>query len=119
MKLKNKILIKELRRWYGNGWPHKEVKTYLSEHHDTKVSIRTLKRWKQCLRNKHWQGPKLPKPPIPKLKATQEQILRICILRKKTGWGALPLKYIFNFDFSESTHKRIIRANGLSRGSKI
>ena len=119
MKLKNNILIKELRRWYGHGWSHKEVKAYLVEHHSTEVSIRTLKRWKQCLRNKHWQGPKFPKPPIPKLKATQEQILRICILRKKTGWGALPLKHIFNFDFSESTHKRIIKANGLSRGSKI
>ena len=102
MKLKNNILIKELRRWYGHGWSHKEVKSYLSEHHNTEVSDRTLKRWKRCLRNKHYQGSKVFQQPVPKLKATQEQILRICILRKKTGWGALPLKHIFNFDFSES-----------------
>ena len=69
--------------------------------------------------NDSWQGPTPPKPPVPKIKVTQEQIFRICKLRKKVGWGALPLKHIFKFDVSESTYKRIIKANGLSLGSKI
>lgn len=120
MKLKNPLLTKKLRVFYfKNKWKHREVQRYLADHYNVSVCIRTLKYWKKCLSNRSWQGPTSPKPPPPLIKATQEQILRICILRKKTGWGALPIKYIFKFDFSESTYKRIIKANGLSRGSKI
>lgn len=120
MKLKNPLIIKELRKFYfRNNWSHSEVQAYLRDHYDTEVCIRTLKRWKKNLVDSSWEGPTFPKPPVPLTKASQEQILRICKLRKKTGWGALPLKYIFNFDFSESTYKRIIKSNGLSRGSKI
>lgn len=120
MKLKNPIIICELRKFYlKNNWKHEEVQKYLADHHSILVCIRTLKYWKKCLSNNSWQGPIVPKPPTPPVKATQEQILRICKLRKKTGWGALPLKHIFKFEVSESTYKRIIKANGLSRGSKI
>ena len=118
MKLKNKLLIKELRRWYNNGWTHAEVHNYLREHYNVIVSIRTLKRWKNGLKDDSWQGPKMPNPPHP-IKIKNGQILRICSLREKTGWGGLTLKYVFGFDISESTYKRIIRANGFSRGSKI
>ena len=120
MKLKNPIIIAELRKFYfKNDWKHNEVQRYLADHHCVSVSIRTLKYWKKYLSNDSWQGPIIPKPPVPLARVTQEQILRICMLRKKAGWGALPLKHIFNFGVSESTYKRIIRANGLSRGSKI
>jgi len=120
MKLKNPIIIAELRKFYlKNNWKHEEVQKYLADHHSVSVCIRTLKYWKKCLSNNSWQGPILPKPPTPPMKVTQDQILRICKLRKKTGWGAFPLKHIFKFEFSESTFKRIIKANGLSRGSKI
>ncbi len=120
MKLKNPITIQELRKFYlRNQWTHSEVKAYLRDHYHVEVSTRTLKRWRKHLPSSNWQGPVEPKPLPPPEKATQEQILRICQLRKKTGWGALPLKYIFNFNISESTYKRIIRSSGLSRGSKI
>ena len=95
------------------------MQSYLRDHYTIKVSLRTLKRWKKELSNLSWEGPIVPFPPAPRAKATQEQILRICGLRKKTGWGTLPLKHIFKFGFSESTFKRIIKVNGLSRGSKI
>ena len=120
MKLINPIIIDELRKFYlKNNWKHEEVQKYLADHHSILVCTRTLKYWKKCLPDYSWQGPTLPRPPTPPVKVTQEQILRICILRKKTGWGALPLKHIFKFEVSESTYKRIIKANGLSRGSKI
>ncbi len=120
MKLKNPIIITKLKKFYlRNDWKHKEVQRYLADHHSVFVSIRTLKYWKKYLSNDSWQGPTSLKPPLPKVKVTKEQILRICKLRKKVGWGALPLKHIFKFELSESTYKRIIKANGLSRGSKI
>ena len=120
MKLKNPITIQELKKFYlQNGWRHSEVQAYLQDHYAIEVSLRTLKRWRKLLLHSSWAGPIVPLPPIPRVKATQEQILRICKLRKKTRWGALPLQHLFNFEFSESTFKRIIKANGLSRGSKI
>lgn len=120
MKLKNPLITKKLRVFYfENKWKNKEVQQYLADHFGLFVCLRTLKYWKKNLSNPSWSCPVIPKPPIPPVKADQEQILRICRLRKKTGWGALPLKYIFNFNLSESTYKRIIRSNGLSRGSKI
>ena len=120
MKLKNPIIIEELRKFYfENKWNHNEVRNYLNDHYATNVSLRTLKRWRKQLRNSQWCGPVAPRPPSPVVKIGQQQLLNICNLRTKTGWGALPLKHIFNFEVSESTYKRIIKANGLSRGSKI
>lgn len=120
MKLRNPMLIVELRKFYvENKWSHNEVLNYLQDHYGLTVSLRTLKRWRKNLPDLQWQGPVAPRPPAPKVKAGQQEILRICSLRKKTGWGALPLKHIFKFEISESTYKRIIKANGLSRGSKI
>lgn len=120
MKLKNPLIAEKLRVFYlKNGWTHREVQCYLADHYGISVCRRTLKYWKKKLRDSSWKHPCLPKPPVPSVKVTQEQLLRICTLRKKTGWGALPLKHIFKFDISESTYKRIIKANGLSRGSKI
>ena len=120
MKLKNPIIITELRKFYiENKWNHNEVQSYLRDHYTIQVSLRTLKRWRKHLADSKWHGPTAPRPPPPIVKIGQEEILRICNLRKKTGWGALPLKHIFKFEVSESTYKRIIKANGLSRGSKI
>jgi len=120
MKLKNPIIIGELRKFYiENKWNHNEVRSYLRDHYAIQVSLRTLKRWRKHLADQKWSGPLMPQPPVPMIKVGQQEILRICNLRKKTGWGALPLKHIFKFEVSESTYKRIIRANGLSRGSKI
>src|SRR3989338_7836632 len=120
MKLKNPMIVNELRKFYfDNKWSHHEVIDYLQNHYDLAVSLRTLKRWRKSLSNPTWTGPIAPSPPPPVAKVQQEEILRICTLRKKTGWGALPLKHIFKFEVSESTYKRIIKANGLSRGSKI
>ena len=96
MKLTNPILAKQIRSWYKNNWSHEEVKKYLAEHHDINVNKRTLKRWKKCMNDISWQGPTKPNPPVPNTKATEDEILRICTLRKKTGWGSLPLKYIFD-----------------------
>src|SRR3989338_6783197 len=120
MKLKNPMIVNELRKFYfDNKWSHHEVIDYLQNHYDLAISLRTLKRWRKSLSNPTWTGPIAPSPPPPVAKVQQEEILRICALRKKTGWGALPLKHIFKFEVSESTFKRIIKANGLSRGSKI
>jgi len=114
------MIVNELRKFYfDNKWSHHEVIDYLQNHYDLAVSLRTLKRWRKSLSNPTWTGPIAPSPPPPVAKVQQEEILRICTLRKKTGWGALPLKHIFKFEVSESTYKRIIKANGLSRGSKI
>lgn len=119
MKLRNPILLRKLRTFYfRNRWTHSEIRDYLREHYDIEVSSRTLKRWKNKLSDNSWEGPISPLPPV-NIKVTQEQILRICALRNKTGWGALPIKHIFKFDLSERTYTRIIKANGLSRGSKI
>ena len=120
MKLKNPMIVNELRKFYfDNKWSHHEVIYYLQNHYDLTISLRTLKRWRKSLSSPTWTGPIAPSPPPPIAKVQQEEILRICALRKKTGWGALPLKHIFKFEVSESTFKRIIKANGLSRGSKI
>lgn len=119
MKLRNKALIVELRKFYANGWTNDEVRQYLSDHHGLDVSVRTLQRWKRSLLDPAWQGPQDPRPPVPPKKVTPEMLFRICTLRKKTGWGRAILKEVFSFDLSESTYRDIIKANGYSRGSKI
>ena len=120
MKLTNPLILRDLRRFYFNlEWTHSDVQTYLKHHYNLEINLRTLKRWKKCLLDHSWQGPKKPKPPTPKIKATPDKVERICNLRKKTGYGSMSLKYIFNFDLSESTYKRLIKSYGYSRGSKI
>jgi len=120
MKLDNPLILKDLRKFYFElNWSHTEVKNYLDDHYGLNVAVRTLRRWKGKLSNKSWTGPKRPVPPKRELKATPDQIRRICRLRKKTGWGPLPLKYVFKFDLSESTYKRLIKRKGLSRGSLL
>src|SRR3989338_23536 len=104
MKLQNPMIIIELRKFYlENKWNHNEVRNYLHDHYALTVSLRTLKRWKKHLSNSKWHGPVAPQPPTPLIKVEQQEILRICNLRKKTGWGALPLKHIFKLEVSEST----------------
>ncbi|MCK5139932.1 MAG: transposase family protein, partial [Thermodesulfovibrionia bacterium] len=44
---------------------------------------------------------------------------RIIEFREKTGWGAYTIKNTFKFLYSESTIRRLIKSEGLSRGSKI
>lgn len=119
MKLRNPIILKDLRKFYfQNNWKHNEVQGYLKDHYNIQVSKRNLKRWKKNLQNNPtWNGPIPPKPPN-NTKITQEELTRIVSLRKKTGWGPNILKNIFKFDLSESTYKRIIQQKGLSRGSK-
>lgn len=120
MKLDNPLILKDLRKFYFElNWTHGEVQHYLAEHYFLSVSSRTLKVWKKHLADVSWTGPKRPVPPKRELKAEPNQIYRICRLRKKTGWGSLPLQYVFKFDLSVSTYKRIIRRNGLSRGSAM
>lgn len=120
MKLDNPLILKDLRKFYFEiKLSHNEVQRYLVEHYFLTVDLRTLKRWKKHLSDVSWTGPKRPVPPKRALKAAPEQIHRICRLRKKTGWGSLPLQHLFNFDLSVSTYKRIIRHNGLSRGSAM
>jgi transposase InsO family protein len=120
MKLDNPLILKDLRKFYFElNWTHAEVQQYLRDHYSLEVYLRTLKRWKKNLSDSSWTGPKRPVPPKREFKANPEQVSRICRLRKKTGWGSLPLKYVFKFDLSESTYKRIIRRKGLSRGSLI
>lgn len=120
MKLNNQQIVDELKKFYfRHQWKHKEVKSYLHDHYNLDVSLRTLKRWKGAIRsNAEWNGPRKPSV-TPRVKVLDEHIERIVRFRKKTGYGPLALKHIFPFDFSESTYKRIIKANSLSRGSKI
>ena len=117
--MRNPLLKDELRKFYNNGWHHVEIQCYLRDHHQTLVSTRTLKRWKQQLKDPTWAGPRAPLPPLPKTKVTPSMLVRICDLRQKTGWGRVILKRVFPFSLSESTYRDIIKINGLSRGSKI
>ena len=120
MKLKNPLIVNDLKKFYfRNGWNHSEVQKYLKNHYETEVSVRTLKRWKKCLSNFSWEGPHFPKPPVPKKVITKVNIKRVSDLRKKTGWGALTIKHVFKLKCSESTIRRLIKNEGLSRGSKI
>lgn len=119
MKLRNPLLLAELRKFYENGWKHSEVKQYLSDHYSLQVSKRTLKRWKKGLTKRCWGGPIKPVPPLTKRKIHYKMVNRIIILREKTGWGRGILKAVLPYDLSESSYRRIIKANGLSRGSKI
>lgn len=120
MKLNNLQILDELRKFYfRNQWTHKEVQAYLRDHYNTCLSIRTLKRWKkELISNPNWHGPARPCV-RPIIKVYADQIKRIVCFREKTGYGPLILQHIFPFGFSESTYKRIIKANGLSRGSMI
>lgn len=119
MKLTNPELLNELRKFYRHEWNHREIKLYLLNHYHLDVSKRTLKRWKKLLNDPAWSGPQRPTPPSPAIKVTEEMVFRIVTLREKTGWGRQILKHIFKYPLSESTYRRIIKANGLSRGSKI
>lgn len=119
MKLRNPVLKDELHKFYQHNWSHREVQAYLQAHYGVNVSIRTLKRWKPHLDNPRWPGPKSPVPPRPTVKVTPHMLVRICRLRRSTGWGRVALKQVFPYPLSESTYRRIIRINGLSRGSRI
>jgi transposase InsO family protein len=119
MKLQNRQIIEELRKFYSYGWCHNEIRHYLADHYTVIVSNRTLKRWKKLLSDPRWRGPRMPIPPKPSRKVTAEMLVRICRLRKATGWGRIPLKEVFPFSISESTYRDIIKMNGFSRGSKI
>jgi transposase InsO family protein len=119
MKLRNPVLRDELRKFYENDWSHREVQDYLHDHYHVNVSVRTLKRWKPYLCDPSWPGPHDPRPPVPIVKVTTDMIARIVGLRQQTGWGRTSLKVVFPYAVSETTYRRIIKANGLSRGSKI
>jgi len=120
MKLKNQLITRKLRQFYfENDWHHKEVQLYLEDHFNLQVSLRTLQYWKKKLEIKTWNHPVAPIPPVPVKVAKRKDIFRLITLRKRTGWGAPIIKEVFNFHFSESTIKRIIKSKGLSRGSKI
>ncbi|MBU0460307.1 MAG: DDE-type integrase/transposase/recombinase [Nanoarchaeota archaeon] len=120
MKLKNKLIINHLRKFYfKNNWSHSEVQAYLKDHYQIETSRSTLKRWKRKLKNSSWIGPIFPKPPIPSKAISKQNINRIIDFRKKVGWGALTIKHVFKLECSESTIRRLIKSNGLSRGSKI
>lgn len=119
MKLKNPVLLTELCKFYEHGWSHNDVRLYLQDHYQLVVSARTLKRWKPLLLAGSWRGPRAPVPPVPSVKVNEEMLARIIALRERTGWGREILKSEFPFELSETTYRRIIKANGLSRGSKI
>ena len=40
MKLRNPSIVKELRKFYRNGWCHEEVRCYLTDHYGLVVSKR-------------------------------------------------------------------------------
>ncbi len=120
MKLKNLLITKKLRTFYFiNYWTHSEVKQYLLEHFCLKVSIHTLKYWKKKLKNPNWNHPIKPKPPTPKKSYSKKELIQVLEFRQKTGYGSKTIKNIFDFPFSESTIRRQIKINGLSRGCKI
>lgn len=120
MKLKNQLITKRLHIfYYKNKWNHKEVQTYLAENYNISVCIRTLKYWKKKIKDPSWKHPTITKPPVPSRALQEKELRKIIMLRKITGWGAIILKNIFKLECSESTIKRIIKVNGLSRGSKI
>ena len=120
MKLKNQLITEKLRVfYYENSWNHKEVQVYLAENYNISVCIRTLKYWKKKIKEPTWKHPTITKPPIPPKAVKDKEQRKILKLRKTTGWGAIILKNIFKLECSESTIKRIIKVNGLSRGSKI
>ena len=106
-------------KFYNNGWHHKEIQQYLLSHYQVHVSTRTLKHWKKKLSALLWVGPMAPHPPIPAAKIIPTMLVKICNLRRKTGWGRIILKQVFPFDLSETSYRRIIKINGFSRGSKI
>lgn len=120
MKLRNPLITQKLRIFYFvNNWTHKEVQKYLMNHFCLYVCLRTLKYWKKKLRDSDWVHPSIPCPPIPDKVVDSTDLNRIIQLRKKTGWGPVIIKNVFNFTYSESTIKRIIKSECLSRGSKI
>jgi transposase InsO family protein len=120
MKLRNPLITDKLRTfYYTNCWTHKEVQEYLEHHFCLPTSVRTLKYWKKKLEDPDWIHPTTPNPPIPGKVINPHDLTRILEFRRKTGYGAIIIKNVFNFSFSESTIKRTIKSNGLSRGSKI
>jgi len=120
MKLRNQLITKKLRVfYYENCWNHREVQAYLAENYNITVCLRTLKYWKKNIKDLNWKHPTITRPPIPPKAIKYEERRKILKLRKITGWGSLILKNIFKLKCSESTIKRVIKAEGLSRGSKI
>jgi transposase InsO family protein len=120
MKLRNPLLVEDLRRRYFiQGWTHMEVRSYLASDFRLEVSVRTLKRWKHALRDRSWPGPTAPCPPAPGRRVSARIRARILHFRRETGWGRVLLKRVLSYAVSETTYRRLIKASGLSRGSKI
>lgn len=119
MKLRNVLLLAELRKFYALGWTHREVRQYLSDHFAVEISRRTLIRWKRQVQNHFWLGPRAPRPPLPVPKVTAAMRQRIVAFRRATGWGRALLKDVLPYSLSDTTYRRIIKTSGLSRGSKI
>ncbi len=103
---------------------YSEIKQILETNHHYPVSVRTLKRW--CKIQKEDQSwDMMDKSKRPKkifIKITPEIEKEVIELRKSTKYGSFAMKEIlrrFGIEISESSIKRIIREQRLSRGSRM
>jgi hypothetical protein len=118
MKLRNPLLLDDLRRrYFVQGWTHGDVQSYLASDHQLAISARTLKRWKRLLRSQAWQGPIAPLPQ-PQEALSVDTIAAVIRLRQTTGWSSYSITHLCP-GISATSCKRIIKRCGLSRGSKI
>lgn len=97
------------------------IQRYLKKKYNKDVSRKTIKNWWK--RRKGWNFKSISTRPHKLRPAIPESVEHLIVsLRKETLYGSYMLRKVLydkGFDVSESTIKRVIKRNNLSRGSKL
>lgn len=122
--MKKHLIRKEFLKLKIKNHTHKECKILLKERFDKEISIRTLKYWwKRFNEDNNWDlNDTSQKPNNLPIKFTEKERKIVSEIRKRFGYGPKKTKIQAQrkeIYMSLSTIKRIIKSEGLSKGSKM
>jgi len=119
--MNKEYIRKEFLKLRIRGFSYSKCRCILKAQHSYEVSIRTLKRWVNRLDNDNWDLKDSSKRPLViHYKINKEIEKEVIELRNKTGWGQQKLsRYLNHLNISETSIKRIIKKNNLSRKVKL
>lgn len=122
-KLKREILRREALKLKLQNKTYKEVVEQIKQRFDITLGLRTIKRWMNRFNKTKWDfRDKSQRPHTIHYKFTDKDKQCVVAYRKENGYSSQKLRvklYKQEIFMSESTIKRIVKDNGLSRGNKM
>ena len=121
--MKKEVIRREAIKLILKDRSYKEVRKILKEEYDYSISIKQLRRWERRFNQTDWDFKDYSqRPNRVYYKFSLEDRELVTKARKKTGFSSYQLKSKIEekgISISESTIKRIIKGDGLSRGNKM